>query len=244
MKKMTVLVGALLIMTILHAQNQKSKMELGVQFAGIGVSAENNSSVTDGGEIYDFKTRLSWKGGITSKFYLGSSFYFAPEFSVLSKGGKIDQYYDYGDGTNIKVKGNARFTFLEMPLNLMAVIPGNMGHFYIGMGPSLSYGVDGRIHLKAMVPVDNGNGVPVYVEAAETFDVKFDGKKADEVDDEYVHYKAFELGGNLVTGYQLQSGLFVKAMANYSFSDIDPNAGYETKNWYFGLGLGYNLKLK
>lgn len=109
--------------------------------------------------------------------------------------------------------------------------------FFVGVGPSLSYGISDKGKYDA-----NFDGFGSF---SEDVKVKFDGKENEEVDENElpteVHLKAFEFGANALAGYRFTNGLFVQASYNHGFSNISPDAGTKIKNRYFGIGIGYFL---
>lgn len=221
---------AVVIATATFAQAQAS---FGVHANLIGASMKNKS---DGQEI-NFDTRFSWKGGLIAQVPLSTNFYFQPQLNLLSKGGKIDEQetMDFnGVPVTATVKGDAKLTYLELPLNVVYSTGGEDGGFFIGIGPSISFGIGGQF---------TGNATASFggQTASEPFDadVKFDGKTDDEANDDNAHFKSVDFGATALVGYQLSSGLFINAHYNYGFSNIDPNSGSESKNRYFGIGIGY-----
>jgi hypothetical protein len=207
------------------------------------ISAKMNTDSEDDEEFGDFKSRISWKLGVVADVPLSSNFSFMPQLNVLSKGAKIDMSgsEDFGGGImfNYKVKGNVKLTYLELPLNFVYKAPAGAGQFYIGAGPSVSYGLGGDVDLKATVSYNGATETE-----SETANVKFDGKKAEDAEDDDVHFKAVEFGANIIAGYKLPMGLLINAQANIGLSNIDPNEGASSKNTYFGLGVIYFFKGK
>ena len=167
---------------------------------------------------------------------------FMPQLNLLSKGGKLDQSEtsDFG-GTTVTetIKADAKLTYVELPLNFVyttADAEEGLGGFFIGIGPNIGFGLGGKIDgtytISALGQTES--------EPLDT-DVKFDGKSDDELDsnDEDAHFKRLDFGANIIAGYQLSNGLFINAHYTHGFSNINPNSGIESKNRYFGFGIGY-----
>lgn len=225
----------LLLVAVAATSFAHAQPSIGVHANVIGASMTNKSD----GEEANFDTRISWKAGLIAQVPVGTSVYFQPQLNLLSKGGKIDETetVDYnGIPLTATIKGDAKLTYLELPLNLVYSPGGEDGGFFIGIGPTIGYGIGGKIEGDATASIGGQT-------ASQPFDadVKFDGKTDDELDqdDENAHFKALDFGANVLVGYQLPSGLFINAHYNYGFSNINPNSGAESKNRYFGIGIGY-----
>ena len=232
MKKLMLL--AVVIATSLFADAQVS---IGVHGNVIGASMKNKEN----GENFDFDTRFSWKGGLVAQVPISYNLNFMPQLNVLSKGGKIEETETsdlWGIPVTETVKANAKLTYIELPLNVVYSTAGEegLGGFFIGLGPSISFGINGKIDGDYTISaLGQSESEPIDT------DIKFDGKKEDELDasDEDGHFKRLDFGATVIAGYQLSNGFFINAHYNYGFSNINPNSGVESKNRYFGIGIGY-----
>ena len=205
MKKVTLICLFLVSATINFAQSQ-----IGLQIGGDlsyqrnSVSqAQKNSSKLGGfviGAVSDIKLQNNW--------------YFRPEFNYIQKGFVVK-------GTENEVRGS--LYYLEVPMNLTYNMKTSLGKVFIGAGPSLGYGVYGKV-----------------TEAGNTFYARFDGRN------EGYHYKRFDFGLNFILGYQFNSGSFFSAGYNNGLTDVDTNIGdnSELRNKYFFLKIGYMIKKK
>lgn len=208
---------------------------IGVHANVIGANMKNKEA----GENIDFENRFSWKGGLVAQVPLTMNVNFMPQLNILSKGGKLDlsETSDLG-GVPVTetLKGNAKLVYLELPLNVVYSTGGEEGGFFIGLGPSIGFGLSGEFEGDYTISAMGQSETEPF-----NVDMKFDGKKDDEVDpnDDAWHFKRFDFGANIIAGYQLGNGFFINAHYNHSFSDIDPNDDIETKNRYFGIGIGY-----
>lgn len=225
----------LLLVTVAATSFVHAQPSIGVHANVIGASMKN----TEDGENIDFENRFSWKGGLVAQVPLTMNVNFMPQLNILSKGGKLNlsETTDLG-GVPVTetLKGNAKLTYLELPLNLVYSAGGDEGGFFIGLGPTISYGLSGEFEGDYTISAMGQSETEPF-----NIDIKFDGKTEDEVDpnDEAWHFKRFDFGANVIAGYQLSNGVFINAHYNHGFSDIDPNDGIETKNRYFGIGIGY-----
>lgn len=158
--------------------------------------------------------RFSWKAGLLANVPMGTSLSFMPQLNVLSKGGKNSETVN-----NVNMTSTLKLTYIEVPL----LVTYNTSGFFVGAGPSVSYGIGGKGKAE-------GGGQSI------SLDVKFDGEKNST--DNNIHYKALEIGAHFIAGYKLTNGFFVNAHYNLGLNNIDPEDNFETKNRYFGFGVG------
>ena len=219
---------ALMFSAAAYAVNAQTSF--GIHGNGIMATAKQES---DDQQDIDSKYRFSWKAGVVASLPLTEQISFMPQLSVLSKGAKFDESESIGDfSVNLKVE--PKLTYVELPLNFVYHANTAEEGFFVGLGPSISYGIGGKVKYDFNLSGFSSSGES---------DVKFDGEKNEDQssDDvpEQVHFKAFELGANVLAGYRLSSGLFIQANYNHGFSNISPDEGTKVRNSYFGLGIGY-----
>lgn len=211
-----------------------AQVKFGIHINGIGAGGKIEN--TDEGETIkvDLKTRLSWKAGAVAFVPLSSNISFVPQLNILSKGGKIsDEYSESSEGVEYRIaaEGKTQLSYLEVPLNIAFTTQ----NFWVGLGPSLSYGIGGKAKNSITISADG----KVIESAEDESKVKFDGKSGNG---DEIHLKALEIGANFTTGYQFKNGLFVQANFNFGLSNISPDEGSTWKNRYFGVGVGYLFK--
>jgi hypothetical protein len=167
------------------------------------------------GFSYTTDSKLSWKAGAVATVPLTEMFAFMPQLNVVSKSSQLKE-----DGDKMTLN----LTYAELPLNFVYQNKG----FFAGVGPSIAFGVGGKVKVTS-----DGD--------TESTKVKFDGKKEDEVTDDNLHLKALDLGGQIIAGYKLPSGVFFNLHYNFGFSNVSPEDSEEgtMKNSYFGFGIGY-----
>lgn len=228
MRKSGIVLTALLLMSIVSF----SQVRFGIHGNAIGASGKLTGEEDGDLVTMKLKTRFSWKAGLVAEISIAENFVFRPELSILNKGGKLSHQFDMsyeGQEYRIKTEGKLNLLYVELPFNFAYKIDG----FFIGAGPSLSYGLTGK-HEMTQTYTSNGE-----VLESETMkgDVKFDGDGDDISDD--THLKALELGANFITGYEFANGLSIRANFNLGLSNISPVEGNTFKNNYFSLGIGY-----
>jgi Outer membrane protein beta-barrel domain len=165
-------------------------------------------------EKYKSDSRLGFNLGIMADIPLAEQFSFQPAFHFIQKGGKDNQ-----DISGIAVKYNVILNYLELPLNFVYRSKGEKGHFIAGLGPSLAYGFSGKTKFSA-------NG--------ETENEKIHFGNGDDDD-----LKPFDLGGNVLAGYESGNGIIVTFNYNMGLINLSPDSQSKWKNSYFGLRIGY-----
>lgn len=178
--------------------------QIGVQAGATfsSLQAKDNSA----GGSQSTSSRVGFTVGVFTNVALSDNFNFQPSLNFTQKGGKVSES---------GFEESLSLGYLEVPLNFVYKAAGG---FFVGVGPTLSYGITGKAKL-------SGTGVPSSSE-----DVKF-GSGSDEI-------KAFEFSGNVLAGYQLPGGITFTVNYNLGFSDIDNDSGGSTKNRYFGIRIG------
>lgn len=222
----------MLVMSLFMATYVVAQPTLGIHANGIRATMKMESTDGDESETINYKEGLySWKVGVVAKMPIGTNLSFMPQLNLLSKGGKFEESEsgnEMGIDYSIEAKDKVNLTYLELPLNVVY----NYNSFFIGAGPSISYGLSGKGDVYYKFSFD-GN----VDENAYDYKVKFDGDENADDDDE--HLKAFEFGANIFAGYQLPNGLFFSAQYNKGLSNISPYEDTKIKTGYFGIGVGY-----
>lgn len=159
------------------------------------------------------KTHVGFTAGLTLSAPIGKSFSFRPELNFVQKGGDYKEE-GYSEKTTLN--------YIELPLNIVYNARTSKGMFFIGAGPSLNMGLSGKD--KWSDESESGKD-----------DIKFGSSDNDDL-------KTFELGANILAGYQFASGFFVAANYSAALNNIEPeDPGFDSKyhNRYFGVRIGY-----
>jgi len=109
---------------------------------------------------------------------------------------------------------------VEMPVNLVYKFNG----FFAGTGISLATVMEG--HLRAKID-----------DEVTKKDMDFDNSKT-------ANLRSFDIGANLVAGYELRSGLYVALNFTQGLRNLQPPNGDDAivKCHYFGIRIGYLFK--
>ena len=199
----------LIVITTVSVQAQKT------QFGFTGGATFANYKSNYDGTNQSGNSKTGFTIGAIANIAAGKSFVIQPAINWVQKGTK-DEQTEGGSTSKISLTTNN----IELPVNFMYSHNG----FFIGAGPSFTFGVSGKITSE------------------------FNGEKSDEKvnfgnSDEDV-MKSFDFGANALTGYQFKGGLLIAANYNIGLSNLapgsDPNKG-SLKSSYFGIRLGYLL---
>lgn len=200
-------IGTLCLLSISSfAQKAKSAFGInaGATFASYKVKSQDISLTS--------KTKVGFTAGVTASLPLGQSVSFRPSLNYTQKGGTYKQE-GYSDKTTLN--------YLELPLNIVYNTHSATGKFFIGAGPSLSFGLSGK---------DKYEGEGQSVKS----DIKFGSEDNDDL-------KALDAGVNFLAGYQFAGGFFIAANYYAGLSNLAITAGSEDgkmHNRYFGARLG------
>lgn len=105
-------------------------------------------------------------------------------------------------------------------------------HFFVGLGPSLSFTVGGRYHQIYSNTLNNQTRItdenpPIVIGTGQYFD-----------------FRPFNIGGSVMIGYEFNNGVYLKGHYTQNFNNMHPFA--DTKNVFMstqaGLTLGYYFK--
>ena len=154
------------------------------------------------------QSKIGFTAGIIGDIPISKDFSFMPALNFVQKGGK-SKSESYGSTTNLN--------YIEIPLNFVYRTPGQSGHLFIGAGPSFAYGISGK--TKANFQMEQMEEK-----------VKFGSSIEDD-------FKPFEIGANILLGYQFKNGFNIAANYNTGLNNISPQEGLKGHNNYFGLRL-------
>ncbi|MBN1414979.1 MAG: PorT family protein [Bacteroidales bacterium] len=126
---------------------------------------------------------------------------------------------------NKEVSPEARIgiSYIELPVNLVYKALLGSGHVFLGFGPYAAYGIAGKVE-----------------------DTKIDFKK-EMTTAENNAFKAFDMGANLLAGYEFEFDLLFQLNFQLGLLEIYPDNTGDTndktsyKNTGFGLSLGYRF---
>jgi len=213
MKKLPILIGIVCLTQLTLAQNTRFGLRGGLNIANqkVTVSVLGQKASQSGDAIPSFHI-----GGM-GEIQLSDIFFIQPSLLLSGKGMNYSTQDDQGNDVNAKI----RPFYLELPINLVVKtqLPNSNLMVYGGAGPSLGYGIFGKVKGG-----DNGDE-----------DAFQDGG-----------FKRFDFGVNLTAGVELPSGWqfsfhFTPGIANIAPDSPDPDVTLNWKNKVVGFSVGYFL---
>ena len=215
MKKVYLVLAALVIGSISFGQ---------IGFQVIGSASNLSFKSTD---VPDAKKSFqpAFGAGVVAQFPLVGNLSLKPSLNFLQKNNSLE----FGSGeqlTTLKTKLN----FIELPLDFVYTIPGKSASFYFGAGPSVGYGISGKMKFKGLVADENGDPVAAD-ESVDAFAKEDKGGAG---------MSRIDISANAIAGLKFTNGLFVNAGYLASLRNLAEGDG-KYKNYGVQLTLGYLL---
>ncbi len=223
MKKRFISILFILLFSITFATAQNTdKASFGI-LGGINFQNLNGKDMT--GDKLENDMILGFHAGVNIQIPVVPEFYFQPGLLFSTKGAKNSEN---------SVTTTIHLSYLEMPLNFVYKGLLGKGYIMIGFGPYVGYSIMGK------VKTEGGD-------ASGTADIEF--RNVVEIEDPLTvpYFKAFDAGGNIFFGYELENGIFAQLDTQLGLVKINPE--YKVladdksiiKNTGFGLSIGYRF---
>lgn len=193
--------------------------------------------VRAGGNLYTMAGKDFMGGrldnGFTTGFHAGANVqipvlhevYFQPGLLYSVKGAQEKQ----GEGS-----GTFKVSYLELPLNVVYKTRLDRGFFFVGLGPYVGYGIEGKILTKAGA-----------TETVTPIKFKNQVEPADQLT--AVHLRKMDAGAGFLIGYEMFAGLFIQVNAQLGVMKINPEYTMlpeddsSIRNAGSGLSLGFRF---
>jgi hypothetical protein len=190
-----------------------------------GVNFQNINGKDMNGDKLELKMIPGFNVGVVVEIPVAPEFYFQSGLLYTTKGAKSDNF----QGTGISVKYNP--SYIELPLNMLYKPVLGSGHFLLGFGPYVAYGIGGKAKINS-----NEDKIVYTKEYSSLLPY---GDKA--------YLKHLDFGGNLFFGYELSNGISFQLNTQLGMAKINAdntnvlytNSKTSFKNTGFGLSLGY-----
>lgn len=220
-KLISIVILLFLSVTLATAQD-KGKSSFGILG---GINFQNLNGKDYYGDKLENDMIIGYHVGVNVQLPIVEGFYFQPGLLFSTKGAK---------NTENSVTTTVNLSYIEMPLNFVYKGLLGKGYIMVGLGPYIGYGIMGKVKTET------------GTESSEQ-DIEF--QKVVEVDDPLTvpYYKALDVGGNILFGYELPLGLFFQLNAQLGMLKINPEyAAFpedksSVKNTGFGLSMGYRF---
>lgn len=188
-------------------------IKAGVAFPNMAFSNEIASRNTH--------SKTSFYVGAIADINVSPLFSFQTGLTYVGKGGEFNMrkaMEEIGIDPSV-LEGNDIFTFnysyLELPMNLLANFKVGEGKFFIGTGPYVAYALSAN------------------TENTEKDNLEFGSEEG--------QYKRLEFGINFLGGYKLANGLNLHTGYGLGLTTIQNSSENSTKNKVFSVGLGFNF---
>lgn len=225
---------AVLIATAQTPQPQKtkgtSKATFGIQ-GGVNMNNIVGKAIGTGDKL-DNDFVVGFHLGVNVEIPLSKVLYFQPGIQGIIKGAK-QKHPTFTETDHIY--------YVEMPLNLLFKPEAGGGHFIIGIGANVAYGIGGTWKS------DVTGGSQYDDDGKVKFKNSWNPADPNPDDDKYI--RPLDISASLILGYQLKNNLFVQLNGQYGLINISPEvqgapSGFvqgNAKNLSFGLSLGYRF---
>lgn len=221
-KIVSILTFLLLLSVVTFSQQGGTGLTFGVLG---GVNFQNLNGTDFNGDKMENDLLIGFHAGANVQIPIVPDFYFQPGLLFSTKGAK-----DKEDVMTTKFK----LSYIELPLNFLYKGALGDGYVMLGFGPYLGYAIGGKV---------TSEGGASSLES----DIVF--QNVVEIDDSDTDYymKALDVGGNILFGYELSSGIFAQVNAQLGLVKINPEYKVlatddsSIKNTGFGFSVGYRF---
>lgn len=226
MKTKILVLSVLMTGVFFTARSQDNGLSFGVR---AGLNMQNINGKDQDGDKVTLNLVPRFHIGAVVDIPLATDFYFQPGLLFTTKGAKSDDEFL---GVDMNVEYN--LSYIELPLSFLYKPQLGNGHFFIGFGPYIAYGVGGKAKFDVA-------GI------SSEQDIKFESEYESLNPAQWKYFRPFDFGGNLFFGYQLENGLSLQLNTQLGLAKINPDntafpdSDTELRNTGFGLSLGYNF---
>jgi len=216
----------LLAATAIFSTAAFSQTKWGVQAIG---NLSNISITAEGADMFKKSSNIGFGVGVVSDVALGSNLSLRSSLNFLQKGGKLKSDFGEDMGEMLpSIEMDAKLYYAELPVNLVYNVDLSSGRLYFGAGPSLGFGLGGKMKVTSTNPFD----------PSEKEEEKVDAFKKE--DDGGAGLKRLDFSANAIAGYQFKSGLYVNAGYLLGLSNlVDSEDGEKMRNRGLQLTVGY-----
>jgi len=173
-------------------------------------------------EHVDSRPNLGLRAGLVADFGISDNFSIQPGIQFVMKGARNEFSVDLPNAPNTEYQEKINLNYIEVPIYLQYKTREDGTGFMVGAGPYFGYAFGGKIVSQINDQETNDRNL------------NFGDNANDDI-------KNLDIGLGVNLGYMLPMGVFIRGYGQYGFSNIYPvpEAKYETKNYGFGLSLGY-----
>ena len=225
MKNKILTLAAAFLLFGLTANSQSTGISFGLRG---GLNMQNINGKDLGGDKLTMDMVPRFHVGAVVGIPVAPEFYFQPGLLFSTKGAKSKSDFL---GMDMSVEYN--ISYIELPLNFLYKPVVGKGHFMLGFGPYIAYGIGG----KAKFNINNTSTEDNIIFANEYSSI---------ISSDWKYFKHLDYGGNIFFGYELNNGLSIQLNAQLGLAKINADntaasSKSEFRNTGFGLSLGYNF---
>lgn len=229
MKKIIPLIGLLLLVQLATAQvNFGARMGV-----NMGTFEFTNDNFPEGN--YDINQSFNVLINLDVDVPFSTVFSFRTGLGFVVKGAEFDNIPTMPNIRDSIYSAVFSMNYLEVPLFLVARAETDFfGTFFLGVGPTLSLGVGGRMELFSEPRTGRGQDQTRY-------DIIWGNRAAPETAIHgYNYLRRFDFGLGAVFSYQLpRRGLTFTVSYNRGLRNLSPNEGMNLNTSYLGFSIGF-----
>jgi hypothetical protein len=209
----------------------KAQVSYGIR---AGISLQNLDSKWPNGDDRNYENKTGFHVGATAEMHIISDFYFQPGVLFSTKGARLENVFLANE---IKIS----ISYIEVPVNFLYKPAFGPGKLLIGVGPYLAIAIGGHVKRDEKERDDINGKVKIKNEitSREWSDAPYDAK---------YYVKRFDVGGNLLVGYEFTKKIAVQLNAQSGLTDIAPKIDWDggidksqAKNIGIGISFGYHF---
>lgn len=227
-----------LAVTVTIAGTAMAQVDLGIK-AGLNLSTLNIQD-QNGNHITGTQLTPGANVGLTFDIPIGYEFFMQPAALFSMKGAKLTYNandYWWQDGSTAQNGDYTRINTynIEVPVNFIYKPQAGNGHFMIGVGPYFAYAA-------------GGNYKSVFNGTTKTGKMEFinDYAKDNGAGNTLVFGRPFDVGGNILFGYEFANRVSLQLNGQTSFTNLEPRDngnrnGAVLRNGGLGISVGYRF---
>ena len=178
-----------------------------------------------------------WRAGLISDQHLCKKFSLQPQLILNQK--RYNYSYSPPTPSSVQAEYKRHLLYLELQANLLFKPQIGNGKLFLGAGPYIGRGISGRERMDLYYAGQNGQQYRL------DYNIIRYKSKYPAVDPYYseanvIYLKPYDIGINLLAGYELKNGLFFNVI--YSLGANNTDYHVKSYNGYLGITVGYFLK--
>lgn len=213
MRRNILLIVALLLT---HVTTAQVRFGLKAGFTGANMELETNSS-----REYMLP---AFQGGFLTDIPLTKWLTVQPALLYSMKGYRTRPEVATGNYYFVAVY---RYNYLELPVNFLYKVKVGADHIFVGLGPSLAYGVGGKASY-----MQNGT-------KAGTKKIRFDGDGKIGNEEGEIHANRVDVAANVLVGYEFSPGFILSAGYTAGLLDVSPYENTKRLDRSFNISFGF-----